>query len=176
MRSDARKNRQQLITAASEIMRTMGGDVPMEMIAERAGVTRGTLYRNFADRQAIYEAVLENDLNELADALTIESKKEPLAFIRLFAELMRVCDKFLISLADMHDYDKGKNEARMIEVINPYLAAAQKKKLIDRKITGTDILIVCRMLSSHSRLDGAVDPKSGFEHRFNLLMTGLGPA
>ncbi len=176
MRSDALKNRQQLITAASEIMRTKGGDLPMEMIAERAGVTRGTLYRNFADRQAIYEAVLENDLKELAEALAVESKKDLLAFIRLFAELMRVCDKFLISLADMRDYDKSKNESRMIDVIAPYLAAAQKEKLIDRKITGTDILIVCRMLSSHSRLDGAADPKAGFEHRFNLLMTGLGPA
>ena len=176
MRRDAEKNRLQLITAASEIMRTMGGDVPMETIAERAGVTRGTLYRNFADRQAIYEAVLENDLREIADALAVESTTDPLAFIRLFAELMRVCDKFLISMADMHDYDKDKNEARMIAVITPYLTSAQRQGLISQRITGTDILIVCRMLSSHSRLDSAADPTASFEHRFNLLMTGLGPA
>ncbi len=154
----------------------MGGDVPMETIAERAGVTRGTLYRNFADRQAIYEAVLENDLKEIADALAIESTKKPLAFIRLFAELMRVYDKFLVSLADMQDYDKEKNEDRMIKVIDPYLATAKAKKLIDKRINGTDILIVCRMLSSYSRLDSAADPKSSFERRFDLLMTGLGPA
>ncbi|MBC7478014.1 MAG: TetR family transcriptional regulator [Pseudorhodobacter sp.] len=28
-------------------------------IAEKAGLTRGTLYRNFAHRQAMYEAVLQ---------------------------------------------------------------------------------------------------------------------
>ena len=175
MRRDAAKNRQQLIAAASQIMRTIGGDVPMETIAERAGVTRGTLYRNFADRQAIYEAVLENDLKDIAGILAVESAKEPLAFIRLFAELMRICDKFLISLADMQDYDKKKNEDRMIKVFYPYLVIAQKAKMIDKRINGTDILIVCRMLSSYSRLDGAANQKTGFEHRFGLLMKGLGP-
>ncbi len=50
LRKDAERNRQKLIVAASEMMRNKGGDVPMEVIAERASLTRGTLYRNFAHR------------------------------------------------------------------------------------------------------------------------------
>ncbi|MBC8752708.1 MULTISPECIES: hypothetical protein [Paraburkholderia] len=39
-------------------MREGGGDVFPEVIAERAGVTRGTMYRNCADRFQLYLAVL----------------------------------------------------------------------------------------------------------------------
>ena len=69
MRKDAERNRQKLIDAASEIMRSEGGDVPMELIAERANLTRGTLYRNFPHRQAMYEAVLQNDLGTVTQSL-----------------------------------------------------------------------------------------------------------
>lgn len=68
MRKDAERNRDRLIAAASEIMRAEGGDFPMEAVAERAGVTRTTLYRNFAHRQAMYEAMLECDLVEPGQA------------------------------------------------------------------------------------------------------------
>ena len=41
MRKDADRNRDRLIAAAREVMRAEGSDVPMEVIAERAGLTRG---------------------------------------------------------------------------------------------------------------------------------------
>lgn len=44
------------------MMRSEGTDVPMEAIAERAQLTRGTLYRNFPHRQTMYEAVLVQEL------------------------------------------------------------------------------------------------------------------
>lgn len=43
-------------------MQDHGGDVNFETIAEPAGVTRGTLYRNLTDRQDLYEVVLEHEL------------------------------------------------------------------------------------------------------------------
>ena len=72
MRKDAEQNRDRLIAAAREMMRGQGDDVPMEVIAERAGVSRPTLYRNFSDRQAMYEAVLERDLQALTAVIAAE--------------------------------------------------------------------------------------------------------
>ena len=125
MRKDAERNREQLITAAREIMKAEGADVPMEIIADRAGVTRGTLYRNFPNRQAMYEAVFEQDLEHVKQQISSETEGDPLTFIREMAQLMMVYDKFLISLADMPDYDAAGNEARMVAVISTPLAAAQ---------------------------------------------------
>ncbi len=175
MRKDAERNRQKLINAASDIMRNVGGDVPMELIAERAHLTRGTLYRNFPHRQAMYEAVLENDLKTMSDHLTGERDGDPLAFIRRMTELMMVYDKFLVSLSAMADYDAEKNEARMVASTAAPLAAAKAAGLLDPHITGEDILVVCRMLASHIRLDGQ-DLASAFERRLQLILRGLGAA
>ena len=174
MRKDAERNRQKLIEAASEIMRNEGGDVPMELIAERADLTRGTLYRNFPHRQAMYEAVLVNDLDTMTKQLNTERKCDPLAFIRLMTELMVVYDKFLVSLAAMADYDAETNEARMMEAIAAPLADAQAIGLLNPRLTAHDILVVCRMLASHVAMDKISDPAHAFQRRLNLMMQGLG--
>lgn len=174
MRKDAERNRQMLIDAASKIMRNEGGDAPMELIAERANLTRGTLYRNFPHRQAMYEAVLQNDLETMSGHLAEERDQDPLAFIRRMAELMMVYDKFLVSLAAMADYDAEKNEARMVGSIAAPLAAAKAAGLLHPRLTGGDILMACRMLASHIRLDGQTDFAEAFQRRLDLMMQGLG--
>ena len=171
MRKDAERNRERLVSAASEMMRAEGGDVPMNLIAARAGVTRPTLYRNFPDRQAMYEAVLERDLEHLAAAVATEG--DPLAFIRHTAEMMRVYDKFLASLVDMPDYDAGKNQQRMASVLASPLADAQRRGVLHLDLTPEDVLVACRMLASHWKLDNEPDFERVFDRRFALLARGL---
>ncbi len=176
MRKDAELNRDRLIAAASEIMRAEGSDVPMETIAERAGVTRGTLYRNFAHRQAMYEAVLERDLEHLTVLITAEQDGDPLAFIRHATELMMVYDRFLSQLVDMADYDAAKNQARMAHVLAAPLAAAQARGLLRCDLTSADVLMACRMLASNWKLDDQADFATAFAQRLALLTRGLGTA
>jgi AcrR family transcriptional regulator len=176
VRKDAERNRQQLITSAREVMRTQGADMPMEVIADRAGLTRGTLYRNFPHRQAMYEAVFEQDLENIHQQLLEDSDIEPLAFIRHMAQLMMVYDKFLISLADMPDYDAAGNEARMVGLIAAPLAAAQAKGVLRPGLNAGDILMACRMLASNWRLDAQPDVTQALEARLALMIQGLGLA
>ncbi|WP_375410948.1 TetR/AcrR family transcriptional regulator [uncultured Methylobacterium sp.] len=171
MRKDAERNRERLVAAASEMMRAEGGDVPMELIAERAGVTRPTLYRNFPDRQAIYEAVLERDLDHLA--ATVAAEDDPLAFLRHTAEMMRVYDRFLASLVDMPDYDAATNQRRMALILAGPLTHAQSRGVLNEDLTPEDILIACRMLASHWKLDDEADFERVYERRFALLARGL---
>ena len=171
MRKDAQRNRDQLIAAASEIMRTEG-DMPMEAICDRAGLTRGTLYRNFPHRQAIYEAVLQRDLENLSRQIADETG-DPLAFIRYTAELMMVYDRFLGQLVDMADYDASKNQQRMIDALAPSLAEAKELGLLRPDLTGADVLMACRMLASHWKLDDEADYHAAFAKRFALITRGL---
>ena len=61
-RADARRNRELLLTAAKAAFAEEGAGVNLEEIARRAGVGIGTLYRNFASREAILEAVYRRDV------------------------------------------------------------------------------------------------------------------
>src|SRR6266545_4775094 len=58
LRGDARRNLEKLKAAAIEVFRERGLGAPLEAIAARAGVSVGTLYNRFGDRQALIDAVI----------------------------------------------------------------------------------------------------------------------
>lgn len=65
MRSDARLRREALLSAAEQCFRESGFMVPLDQIADRAGVGRGTLYRNFKDRMALALAIFDREVEAL---------------------------------------------------------------------------------------------------------------
>lgn len=66
LRADAKRNQQRLITAAAETFADRGADsASLEEIARRAGVGIGTLYRHFPTRQALLEAVYQDQIEAL---------------------------------------------------------------------------------------------------------------
>jgi AcrR family transcriptional regulator len=68
MRADARKNRQRLIDVAVELVLEVGGEPAREVIAERAGVGIGTLYRHFPDQQSLLHAATRHVLEKSISA------------------------------------------------------------------------------------------------------------
>lgn len=56
-RRDAVRNRARIVAAAEVEFRAAGATVPLDRVAQRAGVGRGTLYRHFPDREALIAAV-----------------------------------------------------------------------------------------------------------------------
>ncbi|MCC6382382.1 MAG: TetR/AcrR family transcriptional regulator [Dehalococcoidia bacterium] len=71
-RSDALANRSRLIEAARQVFAERGFEAEMKEIAARAGVGVGTIYRNFATKEDLAEAVVERLLDE-APALAAEA-------------------------------------------------------------------------------------------------------
>ena len=67
MRADAVKNRQRILEAAEEIFATEGVSVPIDAVAERAGVGVGTLYRHFPTKEALFEAIVMARLEYLLE-------------------------------------------------------------------------------------------------------------
>src|SRR6202021_3210704 len=70
VRADARRNREQLLTAAKAVLAELGAGVNLEEIARRAGVGIATLYLNFPSREALLEAVYRRDVENLTAAAT----------------------------------------------------------------------------------------------------------
>lgn len=71
LRADAVRNRDRLIAAAAELFTARGVDVPLDEVAQRAGVSIGTLYNHFPNRGALLDAVLPAriaEIEQLAEA------------------------------------------------------------------------------------------------------------
>jgi AcrR family transcriptional regulator len=69
-RVDARRNRELLIETARDAFAELGAQVSLELIARRAGVGIGTLYRHFPTRNALVEAVCRHEVEQLSAAAT----------------------------------------------------------------------------------------------------------
>lgn len=81
-RSHARRNHELLVAAAHEVFAERGVDASLEEIARRAGVGVGTLYRHFATRDALVEAVFERRIGDFA-AVAERGTAEPDAWAAL---------------------------------------------------------------------------------------------
>ena len=80
LRADAERNRQRILAAAGELFAERGVDVSIDDIAAAAGVGVGTVYRRFADRDALIEALFEAKMAAIVqiarDALEVEDPWE----------------------------------------------------------------------------------------------------
>ena len=85
LRKDAAERRTSLMNAAREVFAEDGIDAPLDRIAERAGVGRATLYRNFPGRTEIALAVLLDDVAELG--VRFSEPRSPEAFLDFIVAL-----------------------------------------------------------------------------------------
>ncbi|MFC5833778.1 TetR/AcrR family transcriptional regulator [Nonomuraea insulae] len=88
LRADARRNRDKILAAAVRVFAGEGLDAHLERIAKEAGVGTATLYRNFATREALIEAVYRNEVAQLCDAVPgLLAEKPPYEALRAWTRL-----------------------------------------------------------------------------------------
>jgi AcrR family transcriptional regulator len=66
MRADAKKNYDQLLAIARQVVAEQGAEASLRDVARRAGVGLGTLYRHFPTREALLEALLRASFDAMA--------------------------------------------------------------------------------------------------------------
>ena len=91
LRADARRNRDQVLAVAREMLSVDGISVSFDEIARRAGVGVGTVYRHFPTRNALFEAVILGRVEELverAQALAAVDAASGEAFFGYFVHLV----------------------------------------------------------------------------------------
>ena len=80
MRADAQRNRARILDAAEVVFAADGIEVPVDVIAEKAGVGVGTLYRHFPTKEKLCEAILLERLSALtSDARSQADAEDPAA-------------------------------------------------------------------------------------------------
>jgi AcrR family transcriptional regulator len=67
-RADAIRNRERILELAKEAFTRSGANISLDELAREAGIGPGTLYRHFATRDALLEAVYRSEVEKLAAA------------------------------------------------------------------------------------------------------------
>jgi AcrR family transcriptional regulator len=62
VRADAQRNRDRIVEVAREVFREQGYDASLDLVAKRAGVGAGTLYRHFPTRESLAFEGSDRDL------------------------------------------------------------------------------------------------------------------
>ena len=90
LRADAQRNRARVLEAAEAVFAAEGINVPVDVIAEKAGVGVGTLYRHFPTKERLFEAILIGRIDGIArDALArVESEDPGAAFFGFLEDLV----------------------------------------------------------------------------------------
>ena len=78
MRADARKNYDRLLAVGREVVTEHGAEASLRDVARKADVGLGTLYRHFPTREALLEALIRTNVDELtAQAAERETSSTP---------------------------------------------------------------------------------------------------
>jgi AcrR family transcriptional regulator len=104
LRADARRNRDQVLAVARQMLSVDGLSVSFDEIARRAGVGVGTVYRHFPTRNVLFEAVVLGRVEEFVErarTLAAVNAARGEAFLGYFAHLVSevalnqaLCDAF----------------------------------------------------------------------------------
>ena len=177
LRSDAAQRRDLILDAADEVFSAHGVTAPLDLVVERAGVGRATLYRNFPDRAALMEALLERTLLALEEHAAARSGDDDLLFVLferyayLIVEAPAMTDYWRAVDAD-HPIRKAARE-RIASIFRSPLARAIDAGLCRPDLRLTDITLVTGMLGASLRGSTPANRKALARRALELLRCGL---
>lgn len=130
-RADATRNRQRILEAARTAFAATGPETSMAEVARRSGLGSATLYRNFATRHELLEALLVDEVDEVCAAAATVEGDSPGArltnWLRRFFQYVTTKRPIVLGLLEHTDTTDPvfKSRDRMLAAGQPLLTAAQ---------------------------------------------------
>lgn len=177
MRRDAQERRERLIGVAAELFAEQGYGVPLELVADRAGVGRGTLYRNFADRNAMILAVIEQRIEELESFVrgNCDSSDMIKGFIRRLGAVGAFHENAVAGHLEVRAEIVSKLRTRVDDLLRSALNCADASGSVRPGLVPDDLRMVSRMLVAATTVSER-DREDALDKALDIIMTGLGRA
>lgn len=135
-RADAARNRRRILDAARTAFAATGAETSMAEIARRSGVGPATLYRNFATRHELLEALLVDEVDEVcAAAATVEGDspgERLMTWLRRFFQYITTKRPVVLGLLEHTDRTDPvfDSRARLLAAGRPLFSTAQDAQQI----------------------------------------------
>ena len=148
LRADAVRNRGRILEAAEVVFASEGIEAPVDVIAEKAGVGVGTLYRHFPTKEKLCEAILLDRLRELTEEARAQADAaDPVAaffgFLEHFVQLGAAKRDLIVAVMGAGlDFDQAaapvKEELR--EAVGVLLRRAQAEGAVRADVTPAAVI------------------------------------
>lgn len=173
LRRDAVRNHQLVVEAAREVLSEFGTDASMELIASRAGVGVGTVYRRFPNKEALVDEIAGLMLRELTEVARRSLALPDGSGLETF---LRVIGRSLSEHRGYADKLVGHSKAACIELlrdrISELLVQAQESGRVAAGIELGDIMALIWGLRGIVETSGAVVPDAWRRH-LDIQLAGL---
>ena len=181
LRRDAERNRQRILTAASEVFNERGLDVSLDEIARYAGVGVGTVYRRFGTKEELIQALFVDRVESIA-TLAEQGTQVPdqwsglVCFMERMAELMagnlglRQMLMFATYGRDLVAIARQRNAPLIERLVERAQAAGQLRA----DIRQTDIAFIVFILTEATHLAHAANPDI-WRRYLTLILDGMRP-
>ena len=157
LRRDAERNRRRIIEAARELCATRGLEATLNEVAHHANLGVGTVYRRFPTKEALFEAIFEDGVDQLValaeTALEAENSWEGFSwFVQQMTDLTAT-DRGLREVAFSRACCGGRVDAgrtRLEPVVTKLVERAQRDGYLRPEIRSTDVPLLGLMAGAVS--------------------------
>ncbi|MGA2757430.1 MAG: helix-turn-helix domain-containing protein [Solirubrobacteraceae bacterium] len=181
-RADSQRNREALLAAAAQAFAQGGIEVSADEVARRAGVAKGTLFRHFATKRDLVNAVAVVRLLQLRAAVAeVMATRAP--GLGAVAELMSrgaellAADRSFFAAASgpgPADAQLGAAKLELQLALDELVAGAQRCGEVRPEVTGTDIAMLMMAATNTCAPAHALQPQL-WRRYLALMIDGLRP-
>lgn len=181
LRADARRNREKIVSAARELFMAQGTDAPLDDVARLAGIGKGTLYRNFPDRDTLLTTIAYDtftQLTALADAIREAEGDAWIALCRYLREWSALrlgvlydalCDRLPAMIKA--DPELRAARTRWLAALDQMVTAAQAAGRLRPDVRAGDIALFMNILQQRKTGHALLTQSS--ERFLELMLDGL---
>jgi AcrR family transcriptional regulator len=179
LRADAERNRRRLLDAAQILFREQGLEVGVGEIAKRAGVGRGTLFRNFPSKEHLVAAIVAERMRDAAvRGKELTHAEDPGG--ALF--------EFLEEIVGRQQVDRGLFEAvaedflandeireayeEVVDTLDQLVARAKKVGAVREDVCGIDVLMMVKGVCESATAFSHINPRI-VERQLDLVRAAI---
>ncbi|MFD4830674.1 TetR/AcrR family transcriptional regulator [Streptomyces uncialis] len=179
LRADAERNRLLLLQAAREVFAERGLEATLDDVARHAGVGVGTVYRRFANKEELMDAVLRQKFADIVSAAN-QSRTQGDAWDALTGFFEYACERMsmdrglmqMLNRVDDHCGQVEQQRGHLEEVIEDLVRRAQHSGALRPDAVAGDFIGVIFMVSAVIEFTGSVAP-GAWQRYLALLLDGL---
>jgi AcrR family transcriptional regulator len=179
LRKDAERNRRRIIEAARDLCVTRGLEATLNEVAHHAGLGVGTVYRRFPTKEALFEAIFLDGIDQLValaeTALEAEDSWEGFAWFVLSMCELTATDRGLREIAFSKTYCGGRVDAGRTQLeprVSKLVERAKRDGYLRPEVSSTDMPLCGLMAGAVSEYAGEVSADL-WRRYVSILLQGM---